>query len=423
MNNNDATYDIPKANLPALREQFEKMVRKANRLGAEVPTLNIHEEFQQERVSPSGVKYMATFCKVSIVGEAPKLAGWSLVAVIEPLGDEVIVRTVPNEVCPEAYRKTTFHCDHCSTQRRRKEVFVLRHDEGTHKQVGRQCLSNFLGGLSPERLLSWYSFFSSAETLLGEAGNEDWGSAGEKTFNLELLLKTTAIVIRKLGWLSATKAREIAESGRPQMSTRDIVVMVLNPRSRHDHEFIKENALVPEERDAADTAAAIEWAAKLEGGTDYEHNLGAIARTGFAEWNQLGIAVSLLPSYLRHVERQAEFERERANKVRGYVGTVGERRGFEKLTVLGTHNFDSDFGVRTLVRFEDEVGNILTWWTGEVGEWLDKGNVVDVTGTVKKHDDYKGTKQTVLTRVAKGLPKPKGKKKCANKDAQKDIAA
>ena len=72
---------------------------------------------------------------------------------------------------------------------------------------------------------------------------------------------------------------------------------------------------------------------------------------------------------------------------------------------------ESQFGVKTLCKFEDEAGNVLIWWCSGNSEWLKEGEVVDITGTVKKHNDFKGWLQTELLRVAEGLPKAKAPRK------------
>ena len=94
-----------------------------------------------------------------------------------------------------------------------------------------------------------------------------------------------------------------------------------------------------------------------------------------------------------------------------HIGVVGERQGFAGLTVKSLKYIESDYGVKTLCKFEDVEGNTLIWWCSGNSDWLKEGDVVDVTGTVKKHGDYKGWLQTELLRVAKGLPKAKTPRK------------
>lgn len=103
----------------------------------------------------------------------------------------------------------------------------------------------------------------------------------------------------------------------------------------------------------------------------------------------------------------------------GHIGTVGER-----LTVTAKYirsaSWEVNYGnkggkgwwgylseqTQYLHTFEDESGNVLVWKTTspiarEVGDHyidVNKGETVTVKGTVKEHGEYKGIKQTVLTR-------------------------
>ena len=98
-----------------------------------------------------------------------------------------------------------------------------------------------------------------------------------------------------------------------------------------------------------------------------------------------------------------------------YLGTVGGRmEAAAKLT--GVHTFEQYFSWRptevTIYTMEDADGNVLVWKTSAVlgmdktnpdgTIWFDgvrKGDTFTFKATVKEHSEYKGTRQTVLTRV------------------------
>ena len=67
--------------------------------------------------------------------------------------------------------------------------------------------------------------------------------------------------------------------------------------------------------------------------------------------------------------------------------------------------------MRTRCQFEDDSGNVIVWWASTTVDWLQEGDTVDITATIKKHDDFKGTPQTVLTRVRQGLTVTKKRRK------------
>ena len=91
------------------------------------------------------------------------------------------------------------------------------------------------------------------------------------------------------------------------------------------------------------------------------------------------------------------------NSTSQHVGQIGEKL---EVIVTYTHtaqwsnNYGSGYwteGVTNLHSFKDEQGNIYTWKTGTFID-ADYGTQMRLKGTVKDHSEYKGIKQTVLTR-------------------------
>ena len=80
-----------------------------------------------------------------------------------------------------------------------------------------------------------------------------------------------------------------------------------------------------------------------------------------------------------------------------WVGEVGERLKKIPVTLIGVYGFDGKYGYSQVIKFQDENGNTLTWFTA-VHISVQVGDSCLLTGTVKKHDEYKGEKTTILTR-------------------------
>ena len=89
-----------------------------------------------------------------------------------------------------------------------------------------------------------------------------------------------------------------------------------------------------------------------------------------------------------------------------YVGNVGDRIEVP-VTIKSAYNFEvasySRWGrteTHTIYTMLDKDGNVYVWKTSG---WLgQEGEDVVIKGTVKEHSEYKGVKQTVLTRCKKG---------------------
>lgn len=324
-----------------------------------------------------------------------------------------LVSCVPGKTVPESYRTTDTHCDHCQTDRNRKEIFVLAHDDGRFCQVGRSCIADFLGHVSVDNLIARAEWLMALTNEIRES-NEWGGGRGEITRNTEHFVQTVTICIRRLGWMSRKMAEERALEMRCPQTTASLAWQVLTDKSRATAELVAEADLHVEERDEVLAVKALEWARGLAGDNDYIYNLGAACRCEYVTYKTIGIVASVIAAYNKHVERLQEFER--TKKVRSLVGVVGERQGFAGLTVKKLLYVEGNYGTKTLCRFEDANGNVLVWWASSNTDWLTEGETIDITATVKKHGDYKGTPQTELQRVAKGLPaakKPRKTKKTA----------
>lgn len=408
MNAKNDHVQLTAFDMETLREKIAILNKKATKLGCEPAEVRVLDEvvIERRKIMPGGniIKYSVTVFNVTVTGETPKLEGWSLVAKVEYVGDEKLIKFVPGETCPRGYRTGDLHCDHCQSKRQRKNVFVLRHDDGRYVQVGRQCIKDFLGGKSPEQLLAQAAWGFSVSGTLGGA-NDGWGGGyHEDAIDMVEYLNAVAICIRRLGWVSKAKAQYDIGS-----STSADAWYLLRPShdqvSQKAHErWVETNNLHHQERDEKLAAEALEWAKTLPttGSDDYLYNLGVACRAGFIIRSTSGIVASLISTYLRHMEREEEIaqrKRDDAEKSREWVGEVKKRQDFEKLTVKSMKSIDGEWGVTTLVIFESESGDLIKWFASVNLDDLEPGDVVNIKATVKKHGDYNGVKETMVNRA------------------------
>lgn len=131
--------------------------------------------------------------------------------------------------------------------------------------------------------------------------------------------------------------------------------------------------------------------------------LGDIAAaTGNSFLSDLARKVS---KFMILTDRQLEvaataIERQRVREVEGraseYVGKIKERIEFEA-EVTGVYGTEGFYGHTDIVRFKDADNNQFTWFASDYTN-LERGDRMSIKGTVKKHEDYRDVKQTVLTR-------------------------
>jgi hypothetical protein len=354
---------------------------------------------------------------LELIAARPVLAGWDFLAVIEPLEGGNLLRQVPGAAVAEGelapWRQGKISCNHCGTSRRRTETFVVRADgsdpavaAGTYRQVGRNCLGAFLGGKSPASIVAQLAWPDVVRTA-GDDGEGGWGGGGgASVFQPEVFLAQVAACIRLDGWVSRSQARAAADdfgTGRHVQPTADQVCALLTPPYGGDRrgDWRREcERCRPIAGDIELGGAALAWARALPPTSDYERNLVLVAQQTGVQPAHAGILASAVPAYMRELGREIERRREAEGRTltpSQHIGQVGERLELE-LTVQRVHTTDSDYGAVHIISMRDEANNLVVWMTGS--RTATPGDRLRVRGTVKKHNEYRGEAQTLLTRCS-----------------------
>lgn len=368
-----------------------------------------------------GATYAVPVTRISLTieGETPKYAGWSFVATLQHLDGENIVRALPGETLPASYRSRGPVCDHCKAVRRRNDTYVVRHDDGRTMQVGSTCIADFLGSDEAGKIAAQAEILAFARALATDEGFEGFGSSSnDRTLAEYLPIVAWAVRTPGQGWTSRTKAK--AEGGS---ATADRAWSYLT-----DAREARKAGVDVSDEDRATALAAEEWADTLSDSTvdaesgDYLHNLRAVARTGLVQSRTAGLAASMVTAYQRAMGRErAKADRAARPSLDAYLGTIGEKVTFglpAKVTKKGlpakgaptvlsadpvtldfVAGFDTMYGYTTILKFRTSEGASVVWFASStsIGR-ADVGKSYTLAGTVKKHDEYKGTKQTTLTR-------------------------
>ena len=80
-----------------------------------------------------------------------------------------------------------------------------------------------------------------------------------------------------------------------------------------------------------------------------------------------------------------------------WIGEVGDKIKELPVTLIGVYGFEGRYGYSQVVKFKTEEGNLLTWFTA-VNIPVSNGENCLLSGTIKKHDQYKDQKTTIVTR-------------------------
>lgn len=410
MENNE--FKVPETNLGWLKGQIEKLNRRATKLNMPLIELVIlGEEVTQickcEIFPCAGTCPYRKYIKVEIKGQAPSINGWDFIGTIAHIEEgSNILQLLPGQTVPESYRQADpKNCDHCHVNRKRTSTYILVNAQNEYKQVGKQCLQDFF-----KQDVS--NIVARAELLAVAGGlkeaSENWGSSGngQQYYKLSDYLANVLAVVEKHGFVSRAKADEW---NKVPTSTSAAMLMI-SPRGKEAQEL---GVRVSKEHEAkaAEIIAWIETYLDKQNLSDYEHNLKVVVDLGYCDWRTFGLAASITALHWRETAAKAE---KTAKKPSEYVGEVGKRiKGLTLTLVKITSLGDGEFGMRYLYRFLDANENVLVWFTGNVLD-ADTRNFFEntvYTGdvSVKEHSEYKGTKQTVVTRCKLFSPELRAK--------------
>lgn len=328
-----------------------------------------------------------------------KVGGWRVAALIEP--DQIVILESP--IC-----ETTAdigRCDHCNTRRARKQAFVLVADAGSRMVVGSGCLKEF-NGWDPTRVMSDLSLFREINECIDELGAYDGGGRrGYRTTEWFRFLACACESIKANGFISKkmANASSLPEGMR---TTADVVTSMLEMDGTAC-------AYVPAEESVMKAHAVTAWLdEQVSDGNSYMETLKANRGLGCVGPRVVGHVASLPHAYDVAMGKKLAASIGAGN-VSTHVGMVGKREVFT-LTLTGKREFESSFGIKTLLSFKDATGNKVVWWcSGDAPESAEIGAVLYVTGTVKEHGEYHAEKQTTLTRctLSSSPPAAKGRAK------------
>lgn len=367
----ESTHWIVESKLPELRAEIERLNARADKLGCTRISLTVGAS----RDDAIGEGRFVRRIEVTVSGKAPRVNGWELVAKLERADDTNIIFTVPSHTLPERFFNAPPDCEHCGLSRQRVLTYVLRHENGDYKQVGSTCLADFLGNSDPHVIAAWAEIIESAIDATADCENEiDGGAHLSHYIDLESYLISVARSIREHGWMSNAKAQELCKVAT--------YLDALDTMREHSDDC-----------DIATTRAAVEYAKSLNTQSEFDHNLRTIAESNSVKFRHLPFAACIVNSYLRH-----ESERKAAGST-AHVGEIGK-----KLTAIATliecRNLGTtQWGQSYLLKFHNERQNLIVWFTSKS---LELGTYT-VSATVKEHSEFRGVKQTVITR-AKTVP-------------------
>ena len=383
------TFNIPTNKV----EKLEKIIKRYQKKGANIQ-FDILEDVVEKgtlfindpRTCKQTTKPISVKCKKVFVNGQYKINGWCFVGTIQFADNGNIIRLA--DICfegliPEKYRHTKNVCEHCGTIRNRKDTYLIYNQEtNEYKQVGKNCLMEYTNGLNADECAEIMSCLDQVETL-GELNmyEDDFfayrgcGCACEETKNI---LPYAYGLVKSKGCVKGQELSDFYFHNLPQNIWEEQfgdIKLASDDEIKEIMQYANEN---------------------IESNNDYLRNCALVWTNRYCEYRDFGLMVSFVNTFLKENARQKSLK---ADKNNSYVGKVGDRitikvKSARVLYICDNSMYSYYANDSYAMEIIDTEGHTYFWKasTNNFGE----GDTI--TATIKGYKDYKGLKQTILTR-------------------------
>lgn len=382
-----STFKIPEDNMERLEKKLTRIKNKCSKYGIEFSYEIIEELFESDKDDN-----VHKFFVVDVEGHAV-INGWRFVAVIEHKGDSNVIRQYDKElVVPSKYRTALPICEHCNSARNRKDTYlVYNEDSGEFKQVGKSCLADYTKGLSAENVAAFMEGFNIEDYQFCDF------SSMKSYIDVEDYLAKAYEVIRIFGFAPSSSI----DSTRYMIHICDKINRT-GPNRKDNSEIAiceKMNAFNynPEGEEAVVAVKNIlNWIANNSDESSYMSNLKAVCSCEYVEGRDTGILASAPNAYNKAMKREDSKRKAEERKYNSqYIGDVGQKVEANVASCAVVTSFSTQWGVTVIYKFVTDCGDTIIWKTSN---YIDVDNVKKVSGRVKELNEFRGEKQTVLTR-------------------------
>lgn len=360
------TYQIQAAHLASVEKKVQAVNKRLAHFGYEelVELINVESFiYRHGNTRREAVRF-------DIKGARKVEGGWEFLAVIDHDAAGNLIMGAGEEVDAKALQFAPATCDHCGLDRNRKTTVLVRRGEEVAR-VGSTCVNAYL---DCDAAIIVTRFIARLDQACRESFDE---------------MQSGGFVASAWGVLPILEAAAmITDNGKGYDLglIKDEAASVLNGKARDQYG----KTVKPSDDNKAHARKVYDWAvAEFENATsNYGVNVNSLIARDFATRKHIGLVGSLIRAYAK--------AQEKAEGLNEHYGTKGDREVFE-LTLAGRHGFHGYYGWTNVYKFNDAEGRRMVWFTGKDLD-LEVGEAAKLKGTIKKHDEYRGTKQTVLTR-------------------------
>lgn len=384
-------FEIFEGNIERLDKKLERICKKAMKYGNPFHYEKVGEVFRN--IGTKEKPEIAKFIVVDVSGEA-KVNGWIFVATIEHTENGNVIRKNLYDIeVPERYYTCKPVCDHCGTNRARKDTYIIYNEETKEfKQVGKSCLNEFTNGMSAELYAQYVAAYD--ELIEGEAVDQ---AHFRPYLNTKEFLLYSAETYKHYGYRKASDPEStVSKTWDFYLCDRGKLINAVADHVRREMKRINFN----KDNQSEYVAKALEWLQGQEETSEYIHNLKVTCLAEYTEARNAGIICSLFVAYDRAIEKEIKWaKRQKENANSEWIGKEGERIEVEVKEAKTLTSYETQFGDVYIYQFKTIDGNVIIWKTSKWFKWFDEDfKFSRIKGTVKAHGEFRNVKQTELTR-------------------------
>lgn len=391
-------YSIYEEFFENIEKKLKRIERKCAKCGNPFIFNVVGTEIREVINEQTQVKSCYKFIIVEVEGTA-KIDDYECVAVLENHVFGNVIRRINTEIeIPERFLHTDNICEHCNSKRLRNELYIIHNIKTNEfKQVGSSCLLLYTGGLNAEYVASYIDGITELEEFNGFVGN------GAKYYiSVNEVVEYATEIIDKMGYFNSnsnlsTKYLVGAMTNRVSNLIKrieDVNKMLKNNKfdiSFSEADFHKENTKETTEK-------IIEYYLKLENNSEFINNVQVILKDGYVSWENIGFLCYLPEGYFKHIQKEIKrVEQIKIDEKSNHFGDVNKR--YKDINIYEIEiltSYYSAYGTIYIYKIVLETGDILIWKTSNyIDDFKTKKNI---TFTVKAHGEFKGIKQTEVTR-------------------------
>lgn len=380
-------YKSLKRDFPKIKKKIENVIGKLEKynlkynfeiIGEYIEQVDIPLDYQHEKITTVFLEVI----HYNFSMETIKIGNYNIIAILKhnqiENSRENLIYMVDKEVkLPIKYNNIDSNCDHCNTNRKRNTTIILENLEkpGELLQVGSTCLKDYTGIEEMDIVSEISNLQDMFMQGLTNYDSIDYRQSYVKTIDY---LVNCIYLIEKEGYTkdyTKDKAFDLTLRGlaikageKGKYVTKALDTISYFNKDFNDNDFLRNTSLLLK--------------------NEYNKNSGFIAYAYLA--------------YLKELEKKTSRNKN-IEELSNYVGNIGDRIEIE-VKLLNRYIFQTMYGPQQIYVFIDNNNNVYKWKTSvylvnSKGESIETNeDTIKLKGSIKGHEEYKGTKQTELTR-------------------------